>query len=139
MGLDGISVNQLRINQELSSAEVNSIMASNSDEIKIVDGLSSGQRVDPDKEHEHENNEEQFSKAKSGDNEDDTQNIEEDVTKYDLSDSNKYIVKLDEEKNQILIMEKTTKHVIQAVNADELSRLVSHSINSCGSIVNKKF
>ena len=69
MGLDGISINQLRVTPELNSAELNSSVAINSNEVKVVDGLSSGQRVDPDKEKERENPQQDFENSESAEDE----------------------------------------------------------------------
>ena len=51
MGLDGISVNQLRLN-----TEVNSINPINVVQNRKIDGLSQGKKVDPDAEN-HQNQE----------------------------------------------------------------------------------
>ena len=138
MGLDGISVNQLRITPEHNSAELNNVAKfSLENNHKVVDGLANGQKIDPDKEKEHENPElaEQFV-----DLDDETQEeIEEEIIKYDLSDSNKYLLKLDEESNNILIIEKASKNIVQAINADEMSSFVGCMLNSQGSMVNRKF
>ena len=138
MGLDGISVNQLRLTPDMNSAELNSVNNIPSNEVKAIDGLANGQRVDPDKESEHENN------AFLNDNnaaDDDSQDEDEEmeVVKYDLSDSSKYCLKLDASENKIQIIEKKTNNVIQTFDADELMKLISFSSSSCGSIVNKKF
>ena len=135
MGLDGISINQLRVTPELNSAELNSAQNINSQESKVVDGLSEGQRVDNEKEKEHDSQGYEFNQEEN--EEEETE--QEAVTKYDLSDANKFSVKLDEDTNKILIYEKSTKNLVQAIDADELTKLVSFAPNSCGSIVNKKF
>ncbi|MBQ4647208.1 MAG: hypothetical protein IJB79_07655 [Candidatus Gastranaerophilales bacterium] len=138
MGLDGISVNQLRITPEHNSAELNNVAKfSLENNHKVVDGLANGQKIDPDKEKEHENPElaEQFV-----DLEEETQEeIEEEIIKYDLSDSNKYLLKLEEESNNILIIEKSSSKVVQRINADELSSYVGFLSNSQGSMINRKF
>ena len=55
MGLDGISINQLRVTPENNSAESNRIARFEiNNEHKVVDSLSQGQKVDPDKEQEKE-------------------------------------------------------------------------------------
>jgi flagellar protein FliS len=46
---------------------------------------------------------------------------------------------IDEETNNILIIEKNTKNVVQKISADELSNYVSFLSNSQGSMVNRKF
>ena len=138
MGLDGISINQLRVTPENNSAELNNVARFNlNNEHKIVDGLSNGQKIDPDREKDHENPElaEQYTEADS----EETQEEIEEVIKYDLSENNKYMLKLDEESNNILIVEKATSKTVQKINADELSSYVGFLSNSQGSLVNRKF
>ena len=140
MGLDGISINQLRITPENNSAELNNIARFNvGTEHKIVDSLSNGQKIDPDKEKDNEDSEltKQYTQ---NDNEDETQEeSKEEVIKYDLSDSNKYLLKLDEESNNILIVEKATSKIIQKIDAIELSSYVGFLSNSQGSMINREF
>lgn len=135
MGLDGISISQLRNAFEQSPKEYGAavLMANNSDN-KAIAALSNGQRVDPDKqsekqEHAHEDSDGEKKEDK---------NIEEEVIKYDLSDSEKYLLEVDDE-NNVLIIEKKTRNVIQKINSQELSRYVSFLSNSNGSIVNRRF
>lgn len=137
MGLDGISINQLRVTPEHNSAELNNPARFNLDVgHKVVDGLAQGQKVDPDKDKEHENPEllEQFTSA-----EEETEDVQEEAIKYDLSESSKYSLNLDEENNKIVIIEKATKRKVQEISADELSNYVGYLSNSQGSIVNRKF
>ena len=137
MGLDGISINQLRT-PENSSAEISRISrSSTNNEHKIVDGLSQGQKVDPDQEQEKDQQSKHGFANNNQDEEDDE--IQEEVIKYDLSDNNKYFLKLDENSNNILIVDKATKNVVTQIDADELSQYVSFLSNSQGSIVNRKF
>lgn len=141
MGLDGISINQLRITPENNSAELNNPVRFNVDsEHKIVDGLSNSQKIDPDKEKDHDDPE----LARHYDSDDEDSNKEsdandEEIVKYNLSDSGNYILKLDENSNNILIIEKSTSVVVQKIDADELSKYVGFLSNSQGSIVNRKF
>ena len=141
MGLDGISVNQLRITPENNSAELNNPVRFNvGSEYKIVDGLSNSQKIDPDKEKDHDDPE----LARHYDSDDEDSNGEsdannEEIVKYNLSDSGNYILKLDENSNNILIIEKSTSVVVQKIDADELSKYVGFLSNSQGSIVNRKF
>lgn len=140
MGLDGISINQLRVTPENNSSELNNVARFNlGNEHKVVDGLSSGQKVDPDKEKEQENPEltEQFV-----DIDDDAQEADEEVVetiKYDLSESNKYMLKLDDSTNNVLIVEKASSKVVQTISAQELSLYVGFLSNSQGSMINRKF
>lgn len=138
MGLDGISINQLRLTHENNSAEANRINRNNQDnEHKVVDGLSNGQKIDPDKEKENQQ-EEGF----EFDENTTDQNLDEEVAeviKYDLADSSKYMLKLDSDSNNILIIEKATSKTVQKIDADELVNYVGFLSNSQGSIVNRKF
>lgn len=139
MGLDGISINQLRITPENNSAELNSTTKFSLDmSHKVIDGLSQGQKVDPDQKNEHEKPQlnEQFSS--SADEEIEEEEIEE-VIKYDLSKSDKYCLKVEEETNSILIIEKSSKSIVQKINAEKLSAFVNYLSNSNGSIINRKF
>lgn len=137
MGLDGISINQLRVTPENSSSELNNIARFNlNNEHKVVDSLSSGQKVDPDRENEQEDP--QLSKQYTEEHED-IQEEEIEVIKYDLSDSNRYALKLNEETNTIMIIEKATSKIIQEIVADELSQYVGFLSNSQGSMINRKF
>ncbi len=138
MGLDGISINQLRLSPDYNSAELNSSINLPSNEVRIVDGLSNGQRVDPDKHSEHENNSEQNKKKKFSDDDTQEEILDEPVTTYDLSDTKKYMLKLDDEANRILIIDKATDEIIQSIDADALAKFVLYSPNSCGSIFSKK-
>lgn len=137
MGLDGISINQLRVTPDLNSAELNAVNLNPANEVKAVDSLSNGQRVDPDKENEHANQGNLSGGAQDSENDDNE--LDEEIIKYDLSDSNKYLLKLDDVQNAILIIEKKTNKIIQTIDADELSKLVLFSKSSCGAIVNRKF
>jgi len=142
MGLDGISVNQLRVTPEFNSAELNSSVNFNSDSnVKAVDGLSQGQRVDPDKRQQHEKNSQFDDTKKDGDFSDASgdDEISEETIKYDLSKSDKYCLKLDEKTDTILIIEKASEKIIQSIDAVQLSRFVNFLPNSTGAIVNKKY
>jgi hypothetical protein len=137
MGLDGISINQLRITREDSSSEMNRVIKNANSEHKIVDGLADSQKVDPDKENEKQNSEFELSE---GDKDDIPENeIQQEIIKYDLSDNSKYLLKLDEDSNNILIIEKSSQKIVQSINADELSGFVGYLSNSQGSMINRKF
>ena len=139
MGLDGISINQLRT-PENNSAELNSkVRFASNQEHKTVDGLSQGQKIDPDQENEKNDTEllKQFAQSSEEDNTE--EEIQEEVIKYDLSDSSKYTLKVDNEINRIYIVEKSSQKIVQQIDADELSHYVSFLSNSQVSIVNRKF
>lgn len=141
MGLDGISINQLRVTPENNSNELN-IQArfSLNNETRAVDGLTEGQRVDPDKEQEHEKQElkKQYASAENEEETEDQTTVEP-VEKYDLSRSDKYSLKIEESTNNVLIIEKNTKKIIQRIDADELSQFVKNLADPRGSIINRKF
>ena len=139
MGLDGISINQLRITPENNSAELNSTAKFSLDTShKVIDGLSQGQKVDPDQKNEHEKP--QLSEQFSSESEEEIEEEEiEEVIKYDLSKSDKYCLKVEEETNSILIIEKSSKSIVQKINAEKLSAFVNYLSNSNGSIINRKF
>ena len=61
------------------------------------------------------------------------------VIKYDLSQSEKYTLKVDDATNEIIIIDKATTEIVQRVSADDLSHFVNYLSNSQGSIVNRKF
>ena len=140
MGLDGISINQLRT-PENNSAELNSkVKFSLNQEHKTVDGLSQGQKVDPDKDREK--NDAKLAKQFSADEdiqEESQDETQEEIIKYDLSYNSRYILKVNDESNSILIIEKQTNLVVSQIDADELSQYVSFLSNSQGSMINRKF
>lgn len=135
MGLDGISLNQLRSPIEQPIREYNSqVSASSSSDSRVVGAMSNSGRVDPDKESSKNTQDFDF-----GQNENKKQDEnEEEVVKYDLSDNEKYSLNIDED-NMVSIVEKSTGNVIQKLNSQELSRYVSFLSNSNGSIVNRRF
>ena len=142
MGLDGISVNQLRITQERNSAENASIAKfSLENEVKVVDGLSEGQKVDPDKQNEKQKQqlEQNFASRAEDDGEEIHEDEIENVVKHDLTRKDKYALQLDEENNSIVIIDKITKNIIQRIDPQELSMFVNYLSNSQGSMINRRF
>ena len=141
MGLDGISVNQLRSISEQNSNELNSVSRFSSDNnSRPVDGLSSGQRINPDKEKEHEKQE--FNEEnENNDNQEDSEQPETEVPvkKYDLSQSDKYVLKVNNDTNEVLIVDKKTKATVQKIDAENLSAFVNFLSYPQGSIINRKF
>ena len=145
MGLDGISINQLRVTPENNSAELNNQVRFNlNSESRVIDGLSQGQRINPDEEHEKEKQQSQNKGDSSGENNEEEESEEItyqdfDTIKYDLSKSDKYALKVEESTNNILIIEKSTKNIVQRISADELSTLARYLSNSQGSIISKRY
>ena len=137
MGLDGISINQIRIIQDKNSNELNSIVFNpKTENTRSVSGLDKGRMVDPDREN-NENQEEfefDFNEQEENQPEDDNSAI-----KYDLSRTDKYSLILDENTNEIVIKEKDSGEVIQKIDAQNLSRFVNFLSNTQGAIVNRKF
>ena len=137
MGLDGISINQIRSIQDKNSNELNSIVFNpKTENTRSVSGLDKGRMVDPDREN-NENQEEfefDFNEQEENQPEDDNSAI-----KYDLSRTDKYSLILDENTNEIVIKEKESGEVIQKIDAQNLSRFVNFLSNTQGAIVNRKF
>ena len=92
MGLDGISVNQIRITSENNSSETNKIKENS----KVIDGLSKGKKIDPDEKKENQNKKLNKENKKTQDEEEKEEqeeniNFENLITnKHDLSDTKKY-------------------------------------------------
>ncbi len=145
MGLDGISVNQLRVTPEHNSSELNKVPKFSLDVSRAVDGLSEGQKIDPDKEREKEKRE--LNKQYNSSEDETIENSDADsldvdsveVVKYDLSQSDRYMLKVDDDTNEILIIEKASKNIVQRIDAENLSNFVSFLSFPQGSIVNRKF
>ncbi len=145
MGLDGISVNQLRVTPEHNSSELNKVPKFSLDVSRAVDGLSEGQKIDPDKEREKEKRE--LNKQYNSSEDETIENSNADsldvdsveVVKYDLSQSDRYMLKVDDDTNEILIIEKASKNIVQRIDAENLSNFVSFLSFPQGSIVNRKF
>jgi len=141
MGLDGISVNQLRQMPENSTSQkINQDKGFLNENIKAVDGLSQGQRVDPDKQNKQDKrqlNKQYINLSEDESSEEINENI--DVIKYDLSQTDKYILKVDEKTNSILILKKDSQEIIQKLDANNLSRFVYFLQNAQGTLVNRKF
>ena len=144
MGLDGISSIQLRQLNELNAAELNAIINPHQSITRAIDGLSKGQKVDPDKEkkQEHAAEQEEFE-----DENNETDTLEQDERenekfnsyKIDLSQTNKYELKVNENSDSIVIVEKSTQKTVQVISADNLSVFVKNLIEAKGAIVNRKF
>ncbi len=131
MGLDGISVNQLRLN-----TEVNSINPINVVQNRKIDGLSQGKKVDPDADN-HQNQE--MEEDEENQNTEEKQSDIEEILKYDLSDSEKYMLKVDSSTNNILIVKKDTNEVLQVFSADILQHLMGNLMQGNGVLVNRKY
>ncbi len=134
MGLEGISINQLRITPDNNSSELNNSNKTNFSEKKIVDGLSQSQRVLSNKQKDHDQN---YNEDFSQQDKNSETNIQESTVKYDLSKVDKYSILVDED--ELLIVEKSSNNIIQKINASELARFINFLPEPKGAIVNRKF
>lgn len=139
MGLEGISINQLRSVNEFNSAELNSLARVNQNDKKVVDGLSSGQRVDPDKQGSNGSHGGAVDKNNKDLSDDSGDSLQEEVVKYDLSDTQRYCIEVDDQTGNIKIVDKNSKKVVQSIGATELLQLINFAPNTCGSVINKRF
>ena len=140
MGLDGISINQLRNFNEITP---NTVVNTNQNNTRIVDGLSKGQKVDPDEEKNKENSNQEFFEENENDNDtaqsDEKENEKFNSYKIDLSQANKYELKVNENSNSIVIVEVATQKIVQVINADNLAVFVKNLVEAKGGIVNRTF
>ena len=145
MGLDGISPIQIRQFNEPNAAELNAVLNPKQNLSRAVDGLSEGQKVDPDKERNNQQNnqeadfnneeDEEFNTAEQ----DEKENEKFNSYKLDLSQTNKYELKVNENSNSIVIVEKATQKTVQVINADNLAIFVRNLVEGKGALVNRKF
>lgn len=140
MGLDGISVNQLRITPENTSKEnaINAdFKAKMGEGSRSVNSLDKKSAIDTD---DKENT--SFFGGESSSNEDEespeeeTQNIE--YEKIDLTNKDIYEIKPDENTNSLVIYNKQQGVVVQEITPNELSSLVDGLKNPSGILVNKR-
>lgn len=145
MGLDGISVNQLRMGSELNSNELNNINPQTSPQ--FINGLSKGQRIDADDKN-NQNHAQGEILEQEDENEDDKNDENDginkktpakDITKYDLSDTKKYALEIDDKTNTVSIKEKSSQTVIQTFDIQTLSNLTKYLKNYCGVLINRKY
>ena len=145
MGLDGISVNQLRMGSELNSNELNNINPQTSPQ--FINGLSKGQRIDADDKN-NQNHAQGEILEQEDENEDDKNDENDginkktpakDITKYDLSDTKKYALEIDDKTNTVSIKEKSSQTVIQTFDIQTLSSLTKYLKNYCGVLINRKY
>lgn len=132
MGIEGISPNQLRIEPQNVQNVQNAAQFE-----KKVDGLSQGKKINSDEEKEK--NLQQNNADDKDQNENNAQEEEIEVINYDLSDTKKYQLKIDENSNNVLIIKKDTQEVIQVFSAKVLSNLTGFLNEGNGVLVNRKF
>lgn len=140
MGLDGISVNQLRITPDNTSKEnaINADFKARMGEgSRSVNSLDKKSAIDTD---DKENT--SFFGGESSSNEDEenpeeeTQDIE--YEKIDLTNKDIYEIKPDENTNSLVIYNKQQGVVVQEITPSELSSLVDGLKNPSGILVNKR-
>ncbi len=139
MGLDGISVNQLRVTPENTSKEnaINAdLLAKRGIGDRSINSLDKKSAIDTDDKE----NTSFFGGESSDDNEDD-ENKETEITeieKIDLSNKDLYEIKPDEHTNSLIIYNKQENTIVQQISPGELSTLVDSLKNPGGILVNKR-
>ena len=139
MGLDGISVNQLRITPENTSRE-NAISADLQAKRNVgdrsVNSLDKKSAIDTDDKE----NTSFFGGASSSDEEENSEDEAETVEyeKIDLSNRELYEIKPDEDTNSLVIYNKQEGKIVQQITPGKLSTLVDNLKNPSGVFVNKR-
>ena len=140
MGLDGISVNQLRITPDNTSKEnaINAdFKARMGESSRSVNSLDKKNAIDTDdKENTSFFGGESSSNEDEENFEDETQNIE--YEKIDLTNKDIYEIKPDENTNSLVIYNKQQGVVVQEITPNQLSILVDSLKNPSGILVNKR-
>lgn len=140
MGLDGISVNQLRLKQENTSKElaINTQMVANRDSSsRSVNSLDKKGAIDTD-DKENTSYFGAGSTGEEGEEEKEETKKSEEFVKIDLTDKEKYEIKIDENSSSLTIYNKKSQSVVQNISANELSTLVDNLKNPSGILVNKR-
>lgn len=140
MGLDGISVNQLRITPDNTSKEnaINAdFKARMGESSRSVNSLDKKSAIDTDdKENTSFFGGESSSNDEEENLEEETQNIE--YEKIDLTNKDIYEIKPDENTNSLVIYNKQQGVVVQEITPNQLSILVDSLKNPSGILVNKR-
>ena len=140
MGLDGISVNQLRITPDNTSKEnaINAdFKARMGESSRSVNSLDKKNAIDTDdKENTSFFGGESSSNDEEENFEEETQNIE--YEKIDLTNKAIYENKPDENTNSLVIYNKQQGVVVQEITPNQLSILVDSLKNPSGILVNKR-
>ena len=142
MGLDGISVNQLRVTPENTSKEnaINSdFLVNRNSGSRSVNSLDKKSAIDTDDKE----NTSFFGGDTSGETEEnDEDNVEEnssvEIEKIDLSNKELYEIKVDENTNSLTIYNKKEQKPVGEITPVELSSLVDNLKNPGGILVNKR-
>ncbi len=140
MGLDGISVNQLRITPENTSKEnaINAdLQAKRNIGDRSVNSLDKKSAIDTDDKE----NTSFFGGESSSEEDEEEKNEEVDTVKYekiDLSNKELYEIRTDENSNSLAIYNKQQGTIVQQITPNELSTLVDNLKNPGGILVNKR-
>lgn len=140
MGLDGISVNQLRITPENTSKEnaINSdFKARLNEDSRSVNSLDKKSAIDTDDKE----NTSFFGGDSSSSKEDETPQEETEIAEYekiDLTNKDLYEIKPDENRNSLVIYNKQQGVVVQEITPNKLSVFVDNLKNPAGILVNKR-
>ncbi len=140
MGLDGISVNQLRITPDNTSKEnaINADFKARMGEgSRSVNSLDKKSAIDTDdKENTSFFGGESSSNDEEENLEEETQDIE--YEKIDLTNKDLYEIKPDEITNSLVIYNKQQGVIVQEISPNQLSTLVDSLKNPSGILVNKR-
>ena len=142
MGLDGISVNQLRITPENTSREnaINSdFLVNRNSDSKSVNSLDKKSAIDTD-DKENTSFFVVYSSGATEENEEETDdnNPSVEIEKIDLSNKELYEIKVDEDTNSLTIYNKKEQKPVGEITPVELSSLVDNLKNPGGILVNKR-
>lgn len=167
MGLDGFSMRNLAINNDLPSSQLareSEISAQRSlAKGKDVSGLSEKQKIDPDeqKKKNQQDFEDGMQEDETNDNENDNEDLSEDVQSesteeikeqlaknysksfHDIEDElangdTKYRIKVDNKNDLVELIEFETGNIIEKIKPEELFYVVNKLNSAAGIIVNKK-
>ena len=141
MGLDGISVNQLRITPDNTSKEnaINAdFRAKMGEGSRSVNSLDKKSAIDTD---DKENTSFFGGESSSSDEEKNQEDEMEDIVEYekiDLTNKDLYEIKPDEITNSLVIYNKQQGVIVQVISPNQLSTLVDSLKNPSGILVNKR-
>ncbi len=142
MGLDGISVNQLRITPENTSREnaINSdFLVNRNSDSKSVNSLDKKSAIDTDdKENTSFFGGDSSGATEENEEETDDNNPSVEIEKIDLSNKELYEIKVDEDTNSLTIYNKKEQKPVGEITPVELSSLVDNLKNPGGILVNKR-
>ena len=139
MGLDGISVNSLRITPENTSKEnaINADATAKNQGSRSVNSLDKKGAIDTD---DKENTSFFGGESSNGESEEENEIIEDiiPVEKIDLTNKEDYEIRVEGTNNIISIYNKKSESVVQQITPTELSELVDSLKNPGGIIINKR-